>query len=608
MGVASATFEAVPYGIVLLLLCAWTYRFLFNHEIIRNYANRLHTSKAQINIIIDKDANAKFGCNLLHVNVEDELEDRKEPAVSMSKSYSEIHQKHIHRVVGGLFSAVIALSVQLIILLMIQLTGSFDLDLSLFKFSIRTLVVLVTMIQPLLIVSLYVNQDLLPAFASRSPGSLLRTFATVALCVGWYVLLNRFGLLAKSLSEDGQKSFLERKTNEIALTGITITAILSGVGCTLTPFRQFWTEGYKKGSNLGKISETQMNDLIQSYNNTKMLLFKRQRELNSLLVSNGGTVYNQPKSESVRLLRGSGKHLLNKVQSFANLSAFNSPDVEEEELKREIDSLKLLKELIYGDLTKALDRFLREKLRAPSNGHLDRVLHVFNVAFSVYCLYRIVNVVLIRLPYHFFWSQKDFQDAAMNITDDREKSSETLNKNTKDALAITIAKLIQSVSGYLPMSETQLINQVSFILSGSLFVCSFQNVLVTFKSLGRILPGNTTSVSLSVKSWLKNLVVSELLAIYVIATALLIRSNLPPEISNLMLKILSLRGTNSATASATDTEMEFIDELFDKVFGVTCVITLLVVALKVFIESDNVHDDGYDEENMIENGSMFKMS
>lgn len=233
-------------------------------------------------------------------------------------------------------------------------------------------------------------------------------------------------------------------------------------------------------------------------------------------------------------------------------------------------------------------------------------MKVFNIAFSFYCVYRVLNVLLVRLPYHYFWNSENIHDSMRNVIDDKD-SSELLNKNTKDALAITVAKILQSV-GYLPMSETQLINQVSFILSGSLFVCSLQNVLVTFKSVVGLLPAPTTSVSSSVKMWLKNLLVSELLAIYVIATALLIRSNLPAETANLLLRILSLSTATSASTTGMQREVEFIDTWFDKVFGFTCIGTAIVVALKLFIESGNVYDDGYDEEMFIEDGAMFKTS
>lgn len=611
MGAAVTAFELIPLGSIFLILCGWSYKFVFNHKIIRNYTNRLHVPKAEINTLIGKEANEKYGCTLLHVNVEDELDEEKlRSPLSARKSYAEVHQKNIHRIVGVIFSLVTALSIELVGVFMVQLAGMLDVDLHFFQFGIRTLVVLVTMVQPVFVVSLYVNQDLLPSFSSKSPTAVFRGITTVVLCIFWYYLLHRIGELANSLGDISEKSFLERKTNEVVLTGITITAILSGVGCALTPIRQFWTErlSVKKMQKNSRAKETQLNDLIQSYNTTKMLAAKRQKELDALLVTTGGTVYNNPSTDKVRLLKGSGKQLLNKVQSFASLSSFGG-NAEEEELKREISSLKLLKDLIYSDLTRDLQKFLHSKRASPiTNAGLKKMLKAFNVAFSIYCIYRIFNVLLLRLPYQYFRNAEYLHNSSTNIIGDKETSDETLNKHTKDALAITIAKIIQSVFGYLPMSEMQLINQVSFILSGSLFVCSFQNVLTTFKSLGRFLPTTTTNVSSSVKSWLKNLVVSEFLAIYVIATALLIRTNLPEETAQLMLRILSLSTSLSSSVNGMQTEVEFIDRWFDKVFGLTCVATIIVVLLKFFIESDNVYEDGYDEEMFIEDSNNFKMS
>lgn len=606
MPAPTTLFELISLGSILLLLCGWSYRFFFNHEIIRNYTNRRYVPKSQINDLIGKEANEKYGCTLLHVNVDDESDEEKLPTLTM-KLYAELHRKHINWVVGAIFSVATALSIELVGVFMAQLVGLFEPDIQFLRVGICTLVVLVSMVQPLLVVSLYVNQDLLPTISDRSPTSLIRTISTIVLCGSWFYFLHKIGELANSLGAISEKSFIERKTNEVVLTGITITAILSGVGCALTPVRRFWTERgsqQRKAAANTKAKETQLNDLIQSYNTTKMLIVKRQSELDALLLASGGTVYNDPGPDSVRLLKGSGKQLLNKVQSFAALSSFGG-DPEEEELKREIESLKELKSLIYSDLTRELQRFLYSKRATPmSNKALEKLLTAFQVVFALYCIYRIFNVIFLRLPYQYFWSSENTDNA--NSIGDTDASNEALNKNTKDALAITIAKIIQSVFGYLPMSEVQLINQVSFILSGSLFVCSFQNVLITFKSLGRFLPTTTTTVSSSVKGWIKNLVVSEFLAIYIIATALLIRTNLPEETAKLMLRILSLSTSLSSSVNGMQIEVEFIDRWFDKVFGLTCVVTIIVTLLKSFIESDNVYDDGYDEEMFIEDAN-FKM-
>ncbi|OBA24025.1 hypothetical protein METBIDRAFT_65558 [Metschnikowia bicuspidata var. bicuspidata NRRL YB-4993] len=605
MGTVSYVFEALSLVVVFAVFSLWSFKYVFNHDIIRNYAPRTHHAKAQINDMLQHAAGAKYGHRLLRLDVDDELEDEALRPFSA-------HGRHdtVHYVVGVLFSGVVTLSCELVLLLMIELFGAVALNLAVLRYVIAALVVLVTMVQPPLVILLYVNQRLTPQISLRSPSAILKMVATAALCGVWFAVLSRFGSIAQALGPAAERSFLEEKTNEVVLAGISITALLSGVGCMLTPIRSFWVDGVvlpKIALNTGA-SETQLNELIQSYNSTQMLKKKRQAELDALLASAAGTDYSMPVNDSLRLLKGSGRRLLSRVQSFTSLSSLTGTATEEEELAREIESLQSLQDLVYADICKKVDAVLRDRGSSVKAGvRLNRLVALGNAMFSVYCVYRIVNVLFLRLPYHYFWSLADLHRET-NIIDDGDLS-ETLNKNTKDALAITIAKLIQRLFSYLPLSETQLVNQVSFILSGSLFVCSFQNVVITFRSLGRFLPTNTTTVDVHVKTLVKHLIVSEFLAIYVIATALLIRSNLPPETATLMLKILSLSPTSGPTSPAQMLrEVEFIDMWFDKVFGVSCLGTLFFLAMKLFIESDSIYEAGYDEEMMIEENSALKIS
>lgn len=664
----SFAFGVLSLVVFFAAFSSWSFKYLFNHHMIRNYAHRTHYAQAQINTIVERRLNATHGCRLLRLEIDEEPEEEHAgqfsgqnlhfpstsgglyfdthvdghisgktgqiPVVGAGASsgeYGATERTALHYVVGVLFSIVVTLSCELVLLLMIQLFGSVHLNVAIFRFVITALVVLVTLVQPPLIILLYVNQHLAPGFSYRSPKSVLRTAATVGLCGVWFLVLGRFGAIAQSLGgPTAKRLFLEEKTNEVVLAGISITALLSGVGCMLTPIRSFWidgmaliknkSQGQENGGRIkGASEETHLNELIQSHNSTKMLREKRQAELDALLVANGGTVYNQPDPDSLRLLKGSGRHFLHRVQSFTTLSGLTGATSEEDELRREIASLRELQDLIYTDVSRKIDAFLREKEHSPhgssASARFARLVAIGNLLFSVYCVYRIVNVLFVRLPYHFFWSLPDLHRESNIIVDN--DTSETLNKNTKDALAITIAKIIQGLFGYLPISETQLINQVSFILSGSLFICSFQNVLVTFKSLGRFFPASSssssssaaTTVNLNMKTWIKHLIVSEFLAIYVIATALLIRSNLPPEIAALVLKILSLSPTSAPTSSAQMlSEVEFIDTWFDKVFGASCVVTFLIIAMKLFIEHDSIYDGGYDEEMIIEDNSTLKRS
>lgn len=592
-------FGIAPLVVCFGLLSTWAYRFAFNHHLITSYSNPHAIGKNHINTYIDRTANSQYGCNLQRLDVDDEY-----VAASTSnprRSLADTHEANIHRVVGVLFAVTTALSVELVGVLLVQLLGLVEVHVLFFRPALRILVVLVTVVVPLLVVSLYVNQDLVPLAHAR----MSHMAATVVLYGAWYVLLHKMGDVAGALGESGAKSFVERKTNEIVITGITITAVLLGVGSILTPFGSFWGDNALLRRHAAPlVSELLLNRLISQYNSTKMLMRKREAELSAAENRVAGKVYNGPEkgygASAARSLRGSGKHLFHKVLSFALLSAFAAP-AEEDELRSEIASLGALKEQIYGDVARQLHRLVAAKRnRRQSRWSVRRVAAMINMAFAVYCVYRVANVLLVRLPYHYWWAAEDIHEAALNIIDDKQVLSEQLNKNTKDALAITVAKILLT-AGLLALSETQLINQVSFMLSGSLFLCSFQNVAVTFKSVAGLLPTPTTTVLAKVKAWLQSLVVCELVAVYVIATALLIRSNLPPETASHLLELLLLSPAG-ATVRGMQHEVEFIDTWFDKVFGVTCVVAAVVLALKLFIESGNVYDDGYDEENFIEDG------
>lgn len=590
----------LPFFVSIPLGCVWIYKGVFKNDLMFDLAQVPHPPVAAVNHSI-ASANKRLGSNLHFLDMDNHDGDTyKTHSVGAVAGFSDSRHKIINSIVGGLFSVGCCVSIHLTLALMIQLTDVVDLSLSFFQTSIGILVLLAALFQPLLIISLFVNQDLLPSSSSKA---VFHWIATCSLYIAWLYLLKRFGSLASELDAGyaHEKTFLQIKTNEIVLAGVSSTAVLSGIACALTPFRLFYLDWYRaRNQILSYTSSDKLNRVIASYNSTWRLLQKRRADLDSLLSANGGSIYNEKYlvPSSVRLVKGSGRKLMNKVQSFANLS--NLPGIggssEQDELLAEIDALESLSKLLLADVQTALGQYLQQQAKTPMASILRQVEQWFYVFFSIYCVYRMVNVVFIRLPYHYWFKSEELHDTTTPI-DTKEVSSESVNKNTKDALAITLAKVIQSTFGYLPISETQLINQICFILSGSLFVCSFQNVLTTIQSFRRLLPASTTAVSALVKNWLRHLIVSEFLAIYVVATALMIRSNLPPEVSLDLQRILSL--TNSPRGSSLETE--FIDTWFDKVFGLTCVVTLVVVVAKSLVEDTTE----YDEEAMMEDTKLM---
>ncbi|KAK6454061.1 Abscisic acid G-protein coupled receptor-domain-containing protein [Scheffersomyces xylosifermentans] len=642
-------FDSLLFVIPFVSLAIWIYSFVFNHNIIQTYSNRLHIPKSQINSFIASKLVREHKVEISFVNSEgflDADDSNNDFSVTNRKPSSTTNAFTTnYKIVGITFSATIALSVELIFLMLCELIDVFNEDTRLFFFTltIDSLIFLLTVVQPYLIVSLFVNQKIFPGIK----GNTTNLVKTVLLFIFWLVALHKCGDLSRSFTPrvvhsttvhgSNTKSLIETKINEISIAGITILAVLSGIGSTSTPYKLFPVEKYftkffkrakqhDSGTEIPKkrqITDVELNASIRYLNNTCSLLAKREQELERVLQENGGTIYNLPdRSSSDNLLKFHGNAngnlpskkrpfggLLHKVQSFASLASASS---EESELSKEIEGLKDLRASLYNDLMKQIEQFLEQKHSGIENGHkIVNLLWKWGyMAFGLYCVYRIVNVLLIRIPLHVIYGAyaEDFEihPTDTNVIDEQTPDAELLKatSTTKDALATTLAKLILLVFHNLAISETQLVNQLSFILSGSLFVCSFSNVLVTFKSFGRFLPASV--VSHSSNNWSKHLIISELAGVYVIATALLIRTNLPTNLSNHISKILSLSGSAISNPNISVKEVQFIDSWFDKVFAFSCVATGISIIVRNHLDGDNAvfAPNEYDEESLLESSSF----
>lgn len=599
----------VPFTAVFLGVFWCLLYYVYEGNLIAKYTPRLSVPVSRINEHL-QIFSYKYQVNLAYVDESSQVQEDEELKRRAESQFSSIYEnpvfavhdstKATDRAVGVIFAGVISLSVELVVLMMCELTATFNKRSRLvaFEATIDALIVLITVVLPFIIISLYLNQEVFPVRCTRP-----RKAATGAIYVLWFVLLHRFGHLSQSFSPSLRdlhtRSLIERKINEIVISGITTMAILSGIGLASTPYKTFvslWT------SQPRAVSEADINTIIQNYNSTNMLIRKRKAELNSLLVKESGTVYNLP-SQSYEdlpthrpgLVRQSSRlnGVLHKVQSFASLSSLRGEKSEADELEAEVGGLTKLSNLLYDDLVVALEKFdLHKQHEINRQQPLAKLVQWGMVLFLVYCIYRIINVLMIRLPYHYIYGppSEELHDTTVINTQEPEEVP-----RSRDALAVTIAKLIQLMVS-LPFSEDQLVNQIGFVLSGGLFVCSVSNVLVTLKSVGRIFP-TLTQISQTTTQWLKHLIVAELLAIYVISTALLIRTNLPTQLSNQISRILSLSGSY-ATSVTKDSikEVEFIDLWFDKVFGITVLVTAVITGARA--KSGALMQ--YDEEIMVE--------
>ncbi|RLV96318.1 Golgi pH regulator [Spathaspora sp. JA1] len=606
---------SLSYTCVISLTFVWGYTFIYNNNIIQRYADFLHIPRPEINQYLQSILHKKYGSNIIQVNVEENSEDDDNKPIVASEREGDTRNRLKNQIIGVLFSMTLALSIGLVILMMCELADYLEVSirLSLFKFTIDTLMFLLIFMLPFCIISLFMTQDLVPFLTKSNWKSAV---VTIILFIIWFFILHKCGDLTHKFSPrsnnnvvDTTRNLIERKVNEISIVGITILAILSGIGCTSTPYRVFNIErlisrrinqDLVESNKQKQLSESDINTAIQYFNNTTSILTQRKLELERLTITHG-KIYNMPEdinSSSDGILIPKRKDLrsfIHRVQSFTTIPTIKG-NTEQDELTKEIESLKNLRNNLYDDILKISSKFVQqqeEQRKHTTNSRgatiLVKILYLGNIIFGVYCVYRIINVFVIKLPLFYLYGGDGYNE---------EELAE--EGRSKDALATTLAGIILTIFKNLPISKPQLVNQLSFVISGGLFICSFNNVLITFKSFSKFF---TSSSSDSTKNWLKHLIIGELIGIYVIATALLIRTNLPTNLSNQISKILSLSGTNNNNKTNSNGEVLFIDNWFDRIFAISCIVTTIVLIIKKVTEEDDLDpysNEEYDEESLIE--------
>lgn len=651
-------FGVIASLVPLIVGFVWISRSGFDNSLIRDYNIRRKRTKKQVcEFITDLNLNYRTHLNLIEQDDDDDESKTNglgdtEISSLRNRSWNEVwnevwngnwlgvgatldHFVVSNNIINVVFSATMSLSLELIVLILCELiqVGS-EYQGWLFHVVIDTLVMLITCLIPFLIINLTVIQLIRPVANSRF-------WFSVAIYVCWFILLHKFGDLSLSFTPNSSgyqtRSLLDRKINQISIAGITVTSILSGIGAATSIYRSlpsyiglvlFKNKSFSNDKKQQVVTENDVNSLVQGYNNTCLLIKKRETELNDYLVASGGTVYNNPNYDAFSNLHSTKNHanfsvnstpggspkkgdgspkkanriggLIHKVQSFASLSQLTDSgesSYQEKEFNQEINSLKSIRDNLYHDLNQALTEFHNHKQMMSNHTVINRIIEYFNVSFTIYCIYRILNIVFFKFPYYYHYR---------NVDEDISLLSDELD-STKDALAITIAKVIYSIVDLSDsISETQLINQIGFLISGSLFLMSFSNVLMTLKSFGHLFPV-LTSLSSPVKNWLKHLVICQLLAVYIISTCLLIRINLPTNLSVQISKILSLSGSSSNSEALITKEIEFVDHWFDLIFIITIIITLILVSIQNMSSQDAWNS--YDEELFLEDsGKTFKLS
>ncbi|GCE97788.1 hypothetical protein ZYGM_000964 [Zygosaccharomyces mellis] len=223
---------------------------------------------------------------------------------------------------------------------------------------------------------------------------------------------------------------------------------------------------------------------------------------------------------------------------------------------------------------------LESRLREPK--FVQILKKMFQFSFLFYCFQKVVMSFTKRIP--------------LIITDViRGRQYGQLEENSlgADPLVITISSILDVIFFRFSYQHDldALTRQISLIISTSLFACSFSTVATTISYMIALLPtrfrilvmyaihsgGGPSELPQFKKegrgsqhykspSIIKNLFVSELSGIYVVATILTIRSNLPFAVSQKVNELLGQRFTVPNVV---------IDSWFEIIYGVFCILTLI---------------------------------
>ena len=386
---------------------------------------------------------------------------------------------------------------------------------------------------------------------------LLEKFFGTNLTVGKLLGLNicvlslLFGLL-RSLSF-GPFSQTSNALTGLSVVGVGLMSVLSGIAAMSTIYytAMFLYYRFYYGNHHSTLP---LECLINAGGIDISGIWADKRQIEQTLV-----LYNSSIEETVRAL--------NNIRPYDLGASFNSSH------EREI----------------LLERISRYQIRANKLNDLLKHTSVtrvgrryFALVYLLYCVYNMGLTFFIKIPAIVKYHSSGTDDLAFA----------KLTKTT-DPLAVTLANLLDKIFFHFNHQHdlTSLTREISLLLSLSLFVLSLSTAHRTISLMQTLLPaklrildmfdadkvemlpryeGLAYSKTVKPPSLIKNLVVSEIVGIYIMAAIVMIRSNLPPDISG---KLVSILGEGFYLGN-----ME-IERWFCQIYAVSCILTFCFIRL-----------------------------
>lgn len=276
------------------------------------------------------------------------------------------------------------------------------------------------------------------------------------------------------------KSLTDACLDRIGVIGITLMALLSAFASVSSPWQSF-------ASQPRPVTDADIARKQAGLDATNDMLVAKRSRLRAL---------------QRKMSAAPGEGFMTKVLGTIRGSA----DAQEvRALNLEISGLETMARSLGNSLAMLKTRHAAS-LRAATP--LGRCLIIPSYAFSIYCCYRILTTAITTFR---------------RYTSPHPSGTNGNNFSTSDPISRILSLLAKHWDPNIDQAAWS--RQISFLLSGIILLASINSVLQTFHLLGRFLPGLLYQAQANAA-----LLVAQVAGMYVISSALLLRSNLPREI------------------------------------------------------------------------------
>ncbi|RMZ86654.1 hypothetical protein DV736_g6120, partial [Chaetothyriales sp. CBS 134916] len=324
--------------------------------------------------------------------------------------------------------------------------------------------------------------------------------------------------------------------DRLGITGVTLMALLSGFASVSAIWQAF-------GPKVREVSEAEIARKQAGCDATLESIAEKRAKLISL-----GTRF-----ASEAPAQGFWSKAIGSFRGSAQTQ-------ERQMLEMEINGLETIAYSLESSLSLLRSRLSEQRRRAS---RLGRVYALLSSTFAVYCVYRIITTtgsIAHRMahPHH---TRTNYIDTT---------------KPDSDPITNTIALIARLV--YPSLDQAAWAQQSSFLISGIMLVLSFSAVTRTSHLFARFMPSALHSLTRTNFA----LLISQISGMYVISSALMLRSMMPARVGVVI---------NSALGGSGLLEPGWVQRWFDGVFMAAVILTTTGIAASRYLGGASADDD-----------------